>query len=118
MTIAPMEAIQTDSLSPRPDMRLRPIATMRRVVTEPAIMQTERVATSAPRTVVETLYSHPEARIVSFTASVHCQSDTAGDSARAPEDGGDAGNLAWWSPLERTIAVGKRCKSPEQHAYS
>ncbi|KAF5130501.1 hypothetical protein E5D57_006839 [Metarhizium anisopliae] len=109
MTIAPMEAIQTDSLSPRPDMRLRPIATMRRVVTEPAIMPTERVATSAPRTVVETLYSHPEARIVSFTASVHCQSDTAGDSARTPEDGGDAGNLAWWSPLERTIAVGAFC---------
>ncbi|KIE01522.1 hypothetical protein MAJ_02327, partial [Metarhizium majus ARSEF 297] len=104
-----MEAIQTDSLSPRPDMRLRPIATMRRVVTEPAIMQTERVATSAPRTVVETLYSHPEARIVSFTASVHCQSDTAGNNARTPEDGGDAGNLAWWSPLERTIAVGAFC---------
>ncbi|EFY93639.1 hypothetical protein MAC_00130 [Metarhizium acridum CQMa 102] len=108
MTIEPIEALRTDSLSPKPDMRPRPTATMRRVLTEPAIVQRERVATSAPRTVVETLYSHPDARIVSFTASVHCQSDTAGDSARAPEDG-DAGNLAWWSPLERTIAVGAFC---------
>lgn len=47
---------------------------------------------------VETLYSHPNAKIIAFTA-------TARSVPRGSADE-DQGTLSWSSQLERTIAVG------------
>lgn len=79
---------------------------MRRAVTEPA------VATSAPSTAIETLFSHPDVRIVSFTTS---SSARGMDGVRGPHDEDD-GRLSWYSPPERTIAVGKNDSADERRS--
>lgn len=53
---------------------------------------------------VETLYNHPNAKIIAFTATARAipPDPPAGESST----GEDQGTLSWSSQLERTIAVG------------
>ena len=51
---------------------------------------------------VETLYSHPNVKIISFTAT-----GRAFARSPAPSNVDPPGTLSWSSQLERTIAVGK-----------
>ncbi|MBE3047616.1 hypothetical protein IMZ48_34905 [Candidatus Bathyarchaeota archaeon] len=50
---------------------------------------------------VETLYNHPNARIIAFTATAR-----AVPRSPARDSDEDLGSLSWSSQLERTIAVG------------
>lgn len=103
MTIAPVDAMQAGRHPSVSDMQHRNIAP-RRVVTEPRVVQRDRLATSFPSTAVKTLYNHPDVKIISFAAPGH--RNATGNSLDSLEaDVG--GELPWWSPLERTIAVGK-----------
>lgn len=87
------------------------VTTMRRIATEPGVAQRERVAMSAPSTVIETLYNNPDAKIVSFSTIGHRPRYAIKDDAQEIDD--EDGNLAWCSPLERTIAVGKKNRIPQ-----
>jgi hypothetical protein len=51
---------------------------------------------------VETLYSHPNIKIISFTAT-----GRAFARSPAPSNVDPPGTLSWSSQLERTIAVGE-----------
>ncbi|KAF4983827.1 hypothetical protein FZEAL_864 [Fusarium zealandicum] len=74
----------------------------RRVATAPMPLRTSmRPDSPDPESLVETLYSHPNAKIISFTASGRALS---GRPVFPRED--EPGTLAWSSQLERTIAVG------------
>ncbi len=66
---------------------------------------TAPVAPSAPPPpagLVDTLYDHPNVKIVSFTAGGRSLSIGPPGSSEIPP-----GSLSWSSQLERTIAVGK-----------
>ena len=79
----------------------------RRVATAPIPLSTQFAAASPPSDgVVETLYNHPNAKIISFTASGRAFSRSLGRSSVLPIDD-EPGTLSWSSQLERTIAVGK-----------
>ncbi|KAI9150175.1 hypothetical protein HJFPF1_09930 [Paramyrothecium foliicola] len=77
----------------------------RRVATTPISLHTRHEASSQSGALVETLYYHPNIKIVAFTASARAIS-------RSPSRGTDVvdkeevGTLSWSSQLERTIAVG------------
>ncbi|KAL2115092.1 hypothetical protein VTJ04DRAFT_10755 [Mycothermus thermophilus] len=88
--------------SPRPHTAGAGFAGPRRVFTSP-------VTTSAPPSagspqssdgLVDTLYAHPNVKIVAFTAGARPFSISPRPAEVEP------GTLQWWSPLERTIAVG------------
>lgn len=71
----------------------------RRVATAP-------ITTPAPRStsaggLVETLYNHPNVKIVAFTAASRGRARSPG---RGPRD--EPGTLSAYSQLERTIAIG------------
>jgi hypothetical protein len=80
----------------------------RRIATTPISLHARHQADAPPTpqssALVETLYYHPNIKIISFTASARAIS-------RSPTRGGDGardevGTLSWSSQLERTIAVG------------
>lgn len=54
---------------------------------------------------VETLFSHPDVKIISFEARASRVLDATPATKTNPDI--DAGSLPWKSPLERIIAVGK-----------
>ena len=83
----------------------------RRVFSAPAgYRPSPGTADAAP---IETLYVHPNVRIVSFTAPVASLSPGV-DAARL-----ESGTLASYSRLERTIAVGQSAAqlAPTLHLY-
>lgn len=84
----------------------------RRAVTVPTALQVNHHHNSAANTwgdtaAVETLYSHPDIKIISFAA--------AGSGSRRASDAAvsetladaEVGTLSWFSRLERIIAVGR-----------
>ncbi|KAK4156832.1 inheritance of peroxisomes protein 1-domain-containing protein [Chaetomidium leptoderma] len=77
----------------------------RRVFTAPVAPSAPPVAASPQSTggLVDTLYDHPNVKIVSFTAGA--RSLSIGPWAAAGQDI-EPGSLSWSSQLERTIAVG------------
>ncbi|GKT39879.1 uncharacterized protein ColSpa_00060 [Colletotrichum spaethianum] len=72
----------------------------RRVVTAPVPTQTSRPSSSAGG-LIETLYNHPNVKIVAFTAASRGRARSPG---RGPAD--EPGSLSPYSQLERTIAIG------------
>ncbi|KAL6356957.1 hypothetical protein LRP88_10570 [Fusarium phalaenopsidis] len=79
----------------------RPYRAPRRVATAPIPLRAAMNAGSPDSdSLVETLYNHPNAKIISFTASGRALSRSPG----GPDD--EPGSLSWSSQLERTIAVG------------
>ncbi|KAF7563763.1 hypothetical protein G7046_g375 [Stylonectria norvegica] len=87
------------STSPRPSF-----PAPRRVATAP-IPLSSQFASPPSEGLVETLYNHPNAKIVSFNASGRAFSRSLGRNSALPDDD-EAGTLSWSSQLERTIAVG------------
>ena len=85
--------------SPRP--RSSGFAAPRRVFTAPVPPSAPQSAPSSQSAggLVDTLYDHPNVKIVSFTAGA--RSLTVG-----PRNDIEPGSLSWSSQLERTIAVG------------
>ncbi|KAF9767252.1 hypothetical protein IL306_000184 [Fusarium sp. DS 682] len=81
-----------DDLAPRPPRRVSTAPVPSRDSTEPETPESD---------LVETLYSHPNVKIISFTA-------TGRAFARGPalSNVDPPGSLSWSSQLERTIAVG------------
>ena len=69
-------------------------------------LQTGPVDKIASEELVETLYTHPNAKIVAFTASGRVLSYAAAEHYKFTADE-VPGSLSWSSQLERTIAVGK-----------
>ncbi|KAK4187846.1 inheritance of peroxisomes protein 1-domain-containing protein [Podospora australis] len=87
----------------RPKPRGSSFAAPRRVFTAPvpAALETNPAQpASAVTGIVDTLYDHPNVKIVSFSAGSHHL--TVGPRAHEVEPG----TLSWFSQLERTIAVG------------
>ncbi|KAH6886495.1 inheritance of peroxisomes protein 1-domain-containing protein [Thelonectria olida] len=76
--------------------------TPRRVATAPiSLAESARASSPLVEGIVETLYNHPNAKIISFTVSGRAFSRSTGLPVEdAP------GTLSWSSQLERTIAVG------------
>ncbi|KAK1995523.1 hypothetical protein LX36DRAFT_713093 [Colletotrichum falcatum] len=72
----------------------------RRVVTAPVPTQVSRPSSSAGG-LIETLYNHPNVKIVAFTAASRGRARSPG---RGPPD--EPGSLSAYSQLERTIAIG------------
>jgi hypothetical protein len=73
----------------------------RRVMTAPLASTTPSSSTQYTGSLVETLYNHPNVKIISFSAS--------GGRARSPgraQPDVEPGSLSASSGLERTIAVG------------
>jgi hypothetical protein len=77
----------------------------RRVATTPISLHTRHEASAQSGALVETLYYHPNMRIVSFTASARAFSISPSRRSEGV-DKEEAGTLSWSSQLERTIAVG------------
>ncbi|CAM1503732.1 Fc.00g013230.m01.CDS01 [Cosmosporella sp. VM-42] len=78
----------------------------RRVATAPIPLSTQFADDSPPSDgIVETLYNHPNVKIISFTASGRAFSRSLGRGSVLPIDD-EPGTLSWSSQLERTIAVG------------
>lgn len=78
----------------------------RRVATAPISLRESMRSSSPPSGgLVETLYNHPNAKIIAFTASGRAISRSPGDITLAKDE--EPGSLSWSSQLERTIAVGK-----------
>ncbi|KAF4453753.1 hypothetical protein F53441_3646 [Fusarium austroafricanum] len=76
----------------------------RRVSTTP-LPPRESAETDTPDSdLVETLYSHPNVKIISFTATARAFARSPGGPA--PSNVDPPGSLSWSSQLERTIAVG------------
>ncbi|KAH7129300.1 inheritance of peroxisomes protein 1-domain-containing protein [Dactylonectria estremocensis] len=80
----------------------------RRVATAPTSLPEPAVASSSStpmpplsQGIVETLYSHPNVKIIAFTTSGRVPRTTGLPSGEAP------GTLSWSSQIERTIAVGQ-----------
>ncbi|KAH7122846.1 inheritance of peroxisomes protein 1-domain-containing protein [Dactylonectria macrodidyma] len=80
----------------------------RRVATAPTSLPEPAAASSSSTTmpplsegIVETLYSHPNVKIIAFTTSGRVPRTTGLSSGEAP------GTLSWSSQIERTIAVGQ-----------
>lgn len=91
-----------------PKLRRRSeVPTPRRVVTAPIPPSSPQLDSPAPHSLVETLYSHPNVKIIAFTASGRV---FARGRAKGVDIVGDEvpGTLSWSSQLERTIAVGTR----------
>lgn len=84
----------------------------RRVATAP-IPLSAQFASPPSDGLVETLYNHPNAKIVSFTASGRAFSRSLGRSSGFPVLDDEPGTLSWSSQLERTIAVGKHIPPQE-----
>ncbi|KAL2694635.1 hypothetical protein Neosp_001220 [[Neocosmospora] mangrovei] len=79
----------------------RPYRAPRRVATAPIPLRAAMsIGSPDSDSLVETLYNHPNAKIISFTASGRALSRSPG----GPDD--EPGSLSWSSQLERTIAVG------------
>ncbi|KAK3487226.1 inheritance of peroxisomes protein 1-domain-containing protein [Neurospora crassa] len=79
----------------------------RRNFTAPIDSQIQRPSTSAGETshaLVDTLYSHPSVKIISFTAGN--RPPTLGPTPPNTPTSVEPGSLPWSSHLERTIAVG------------
>ncbi|GKT63769.1 hypothetical protein ColTof4_04649 [Colletotrichum tofieldiae] len=72
----------------------------RRVATAPVPTQMSRPSSSAGG-LIETLYNHPNVKIVAFTAASRGRARSPG---RGPAD--EPGSLSAYSQLERTIAIG------------
>ncbi|KAI9743241.1 MAG: hypothetical protein M1818_003087 [Claussenomyces sp. TS43310] len=73
-------------------------------LSEPTRSQRENISPSQDSQ-VETLYAHPSARVVKFSAGSRLNAKGfSGDDAATAEE--EAGCLSWTSKLERTIAVG------------
>ncbi|EFQ30476.1 hypothetical protein CGRA01v4_10024 [Colletotrichum graminicola] len=72
----------------------------RRVATAPVPTQVSRPSSSAGG-LIETLYNHPNVKIVAFTAASRGRPRSPG---RGPAD--EPGSLSAYSQLERTIAIG------------
>ena len=62
-------------------------------------------ASSATQGGVETLYNHPNAKIIAFTATARAIPRSPPLDGSSAEE--DQGTLSWSSQLERTIAVGR-----------
>lgn len=60
---------------------------------------------------IDTLYSHPSVKIVSFTAGPRNVPASPGREAAPPAEP-EPGTLPWSSQLERTIAVGTSPEAP------
>ncbi|KAK2022736.1 hypothetical protein LX32DRAFT_184071 [Colletotrichum zoysiae] len=75
----------------------------RRVATAPAPTQVSRPSSSSSSAggLIETLYNHPNVKIVTFTAASRGRARSPG---RGPAD--EPGSLSAYSQLERTIAIG------------
>ncbi|PKS12317.1 hypothetical protein jhhlp_001617 [Lomentospora prolificans] len=80
-------------------------AAPRRVFTAPVPSTRQPSSSSAPGSPgsVETLYNHPNAKIIAFTATARAVPRSPTNGASTEED---QGTLSWSSQLERTIAVG------------
>lgn len=79
----------------------------RRVFTAPVSSSSSQLA-FPPQSgdgLVETLYNHPSAKIVAFTAGSPSRPLDL-DRGRAPAVDVEPGSLSWSSRFERTIAVG------------
>ncbi|KAL2751917.1 hypothetical protein ACRALDRAFT_1078336 [Sodiomyces alcalophilus JCM 7366] len=77
----------------------------RRVMTAPQTLLSTASSSSSSQSaagLVETLYNHPNVKIIAFTASGRARARSPG---RAPAEE-EPGTLDWSSQLERTIAVG------------
>ena len=81
----------------------------RRIATTPISLHSRHEAASQSSALVETLYYHPNIKIVSFTASARAisRSPTRGSDGVDKEE---VGTLSWSSQIERTIAVGRRAR--------
>lgn len=92
-----------DSFSgPRTDVPLP-----RRSATAPILVTpSQRQAPSITDSLVETLYQHPDARVVAFTASGSGGAAVKPIGSQASQNAED-GSLLSYSSTERTIAVGK-----------
>ncbi|KAH7322985.1 inheritance of peroxisomes protein 1-domain-containing protein [Stachybotrys elegans] len=78
----------------------------RRVVTAPVSLPSSRPDAHDSSGMVETLYHHPNARIISFTSSARALSVSPNREGTGTADEDEAGSLSWSSQLERTIAIG------------
>ena len=92
-----------------PNLRQSGFTTPRRVNTAPITIST-RSDSKSQDGFVETLYDHPNAKIVAFTASGKRSVQIGVPSS----DSEEAGTLSWSSPAERTIAIGKMLQSTTQ----
>ncbi|KAF5017154.1 hypothetical protein F66182_10949 [Fusarium sp. NRRL 66182] len=88
-----------------------PTRVPRRVATAPIPLRQAMEAASPDSDLVETLYSHPNARIISFTASGRAVARSPGGASLSRDDA--PGTLSWSSQLERTIAVELPVEDPE-----
>ncbi|CAI4211678.1 unnamed protein product [Parascedosporium putredinis] len=83
-------------------------AAPRRVFTAPLPSTRQSLSSSAtpagPAGSVETLYNHPNAKIIAFSATARAVPRSPTSTAASLEE--DQGTLSWSSQLERTIAVG------------
>lgn len=68
-------------------------------------------ASSATQGGVETLYNHPNAKIIAFTATARAVPRSPSLREAAADE--DQGTLSWSSQLERTLAVGRCCPVPD-----
>ncbi|KFA79123.1 hypothetical protein S40288_05718 [Stachybotrys chartarum IBT 40288] len=84
----------------------------RRVVTAPINLPAARRDTRDSGSLVETLYYHPNAKIIAFTATGRAFSASPTRSSAALNEEEEAGTLSWSSQLERTIAVGSHSLGP------
>ncbi|KAK1969537.1 hypothetical protein LY78DRAFT_343726 [Colletotrichum sublineola] len=73
----------------------------RRIATAPVPSQISRPSSSSAGGLIETLYNHPNVKIVAFTAASRGRARSPG---RGPAD--EPGSLSAYSQLERTIAIG------------
>lgn len=79
----------------------RRVATAPTTLPEPAVASSSSTsATPLSEGLVETLYSHPNVKIIAFTAAGRAFRGSGFPSGEAP------GTLSWSSHVERTIAVG------------
>lgn len=79
----------------------------RRVVTAPINVPARRRDTRDSGSLVETLYYHPNAKIIAFTATGRAFSASPTRNFAGLNEEEEAGTLSWSSQLERTIAVGR-----------
>ncbi|PNY30017.1 Uncharacterized protein TCAP_00071 [Tolypocladium capitatum] len=82
-----------------------------RAVTTPTALQANHhhpvtTGTSTASAAVQTLYSHPDIKIISFTAAGSGPRRASGAAVSATLADADLGTLSWSSQLERIIAVG------------
>lgn len=86
-------------------------ASPRRVFTAPLpstrpSSSSSSTSSTGPSGSVETLYNHPNAKIIAFTATARTVPRSPTKNGGSPTDE-DQGTLSWSSQLERTIAVGR-----------